>query len=51
MAGRCIRRIVLETDAVDNYAACSFYEREGYSVRRTYSTHEGRKMHEYRKDL
>lgn len=40
--------ITLETDAVDNDAANRFYLKNGFTLARTYETHEGRKMNEYR---
>lgn len=40
--------ITLETDAVDNEAANRFYQKNGFTLARTYETHEGRKMNEYR---
>ncbi len=40
--------ITLETDAVDNDGANAFYVKNGFSLVRSYRTHEGRKMNEYR---
>ena len=40
--------ITLETDAVDNEGANHFYQKNGFELERTYSTHEGRSMNEYR---
>lgn len=40
--------ITLETDALENDAANSFYKKNGFRLARTYETHEGRKMNEYR---
>lgn len=44
---RGFQRIELETDAEDNERVCRFYEREGFSVSREYTTAEGRRMKEY----
>lgn len=40
--------ITLETDAVDNEGANLFYRKNGFALVRTYETHEGRRMNEYR---
>lgn len=40
--------INLETDAVDNDGANSFYLKNGFNLAREYVTAEGRKMNEYR---
>lgn len=40
--------ICLETDAIDNDTVNSFYVKNGFELERTYETHEGRKMNEYR---
>ena len=40
--------ITLETDAVDNDGANHFYQKNGFVLERTFETHEGRKMNEYR---
>lgn len=40
--------INLETDAVDNEGANRFYEKNGFVLHRSFETHEGRKMNEYR---
>lgn len=40
--------ITLETDAVNNEGANSFYQKNGFALIRTYETREGRKMNEYR---
>ena len=40
--------ICLETDAIDNDSVNSFYVKNGFDLVRTYETHEGRKMNEYR---
>ena len=40
--------INLETDAVDNEGANRFYEKNGFTLCRSFETHEGRKMNEYR---
>lgn len=40
--------ITLETDAVDNEAVNRFYQKNGFTLARTYETREGRKMNEYR---
>jgi ribosomal protein S18 acetylase RimI-like enzyme len=40
--------ITLETDAVNNEAANAFYQKNGFTLARSYETHEGRKMNEYR---
>lgn len=40
--------ITLETDAVDNEGANLFYRKNGFTLTRTFETHEGRKMNEYR---
>lgn len=40
--------ITLETDAVNNEKANSFYRKNGFVLERTYETNEGRKMNEYR---
>lgn len=50
-ARRGFRTIFLETDADDNAAALRFYEREGFLLWRTYTTKEGRRLHEFRMDL
>jgi ribosomal protein S18 acetylase RimI-like enzyme len=44
-------RIVLDTDADENDRVCRFYEREGFKIRNTYRTPEGRRMHEFTLDL
>lgn len=40
--------ITLETDAINNDAANSFYLKNGFVLEKEYFTHEGRKMNEYR---
>lgn len=40
--------INLETDAADNEAANRFYEKNGFILSRSFQTHEGREMNEYR---
>lgn len=40
--------IALETDAINNEIANQFYAKNGFSCVRTFTTQEGRKMHEYR---
>lgn len=40
--------INLETDAENNEGANRFYQKNGFVLSRTYQTHEGRKMNEYR---
>lgn len=40
--------ITLETDAVDNEAANRFYQKNGFVLERSFATHEGREMNEYR---
>ena len=40
--------ITLETDAENNEAANGFYLKNGFKLVRTYHTHEGRAMNEYR---
>ena len=40
--------INLETDAVDNELANSFYGKNGFKLIKEYTTREGRKMNEYR---
>lgn len=40
--------ISLETDAENNKKANKFYQKNGFILERTYWTHEGRKMNEYR---
>ena len=40
--------ITLETDAVNNDAANHFYQKNGFILKRTFETPEGRKMNEYR---
>lgn len=40
--------INLETDALDNDAANRFYEKNGFVLHRSFQTHEGRQMNEYR---
>lgn len=40
--------ITLETDAVNNYGANHFYQKNEFELVRVFSTHEGRKMNEYR---
>ena len=40
--------ITLETDAVDNEEVNRFYQKNGFTLARTYETREGRKMNEYR---
>ena len=40
--------ITLETDAVDNEAANRFYQKNGFTLERSFATHEGRQMNEYR---
>ena len=39
--------ITLETDAVDNEPANQFYQRNGFVLKRSFTTPEGRKMNEY----
>jgi ribosomal protein S18 acetylase RimI-like enzyme len=41
----------LTTDADGNEAVNRFYQRAGFAVRRTFSTPEGRRMHEYARPL
>ena len=43
--------ITLETDAVNNEAANSFYRRNGFVLYRRFTTREGREMNEYRFSL
>jgi len=45
------QRIVLETDAENNMRACQFYSKEGFQVRRSFVTTQGRKMYEFEKKL
>lgn len=40
--------ITLETDEIDNDTAILFYERNGFIKERSFVTHEGRRMIEYR---
>ena len=40
--------ITLETDALNNESANQFYLKNGFILERTYATHEGRLMNEYR---
>lgn len=40
--------VSLETDALNNEAANHFYVKNGFELKRTYTTHEGRRMNEYR---
>ena len=40
--------INLETDAADNEAANGFYKKNGFVLHRSFQTHEGRQMNEYR---
>ena len=40
--------INLETDAIDNHGANAFYKKNGFVLKRTFYTKEGRKMNEYR---
>ena len=40
--------ITLETDADNNEAANHFYRKNGFLLKREYTTHEGRRMNEYR---
>lgn len=40
--------ITLETDAVNNDGANHFYQKNGFVLYRSFETHEGRKMNEYR---
>ena len=40
--------INLETDAADNDAANRFYQKNGFVLYRSFHTHEGREMNEYR---
>lgn len=40
--------ITLETDADNNESANRFYQKNKFRLERTYLTHEGRKMNEYR---
>ena len=40
--------INLETDAKDNEAANGFYVKNGFELTRSFTTHEGREMNEYR---
>ena len=40
--------INLETDAADNEAANRFYQKNGFVLYRSFQTHEGRQMNEYR---
>lgn len=40
--------INLETDAENNEATNRFYQKNGFVLSKTYQTHEGRKMNEYR---
>ena len=40
--------IGLETDAVNNEGANRFYQKNGFTLARTYETREGRSMNEYR---
>ena len=40
--------ITLETDAVNNDAAIHFYEKNGFTLERRFTTDEGREMLEYR---
>lgn len=40
--------INLETDAADNEAANGFYKKNGFVLHRSFQTHEGREMNEYR---
>ena len=40
--------INLETDAADNDAANGFYQKNGFVLHRSFQTHEGRAMNEYR---
>ena len=40
--------IALETDAVDNDNVNKFYVKNGFELAREFTTHEGRKMNEYR---
>jgi ribosomal protein S18 acetylase RimI-like enzyme len=45
------RRIVLETDAESNERVCHFYRKEGFLIRRSFATSQGRRMHEFEKHL
>lgn len=40
--------ICLETDAENNEGVNHFYQKNGFVLERTYETHEGRRMNEYR---
>lgn len=40
--------ITLETDAVNNEGANHFYQKNGFVIKREFTTSEGRKMYEYR---
>lgn len=42
-----VQRVVLETDVEGNERVCHFYERAGFSVRRTYRSGFRRRMREY----
>jgi len=48
---RGLKRVRLETDALDNERVLAFYRKRRYLVRRSYVTPEGRRMHEFVKDL
>ena len=48
---RGFKRIVLETDAENNERVRNFYTKEGFLVRRSFVTPQGRKMLEFEKNL
>jgi colanic acid biosynthesis glycosyl transferase WcaI len=48
---RGIKRVRLETDAEDNDRVLAFYRKCGYELRRSYSTPDCRRMHEFVKDI
>lgn len=48
---RGLARIFLETDAAEGNSAVSFYRREGFTIYRTYTTAQGRVLHEFSIDL
>jgi GNAT superfamily N-acetyltransferase len=44
---RDVHHVSLDTDADDNQSANVFYQRAGFTLTRTYTTPEGRRMNEY----
>jgi ribosomal protein S18 acetylase RimI-like enzyme len=44
---RGLQHVVLHTDFFNNDRVNHFYQLQGFTLRRTYDTHEGRRMNEY----